>query len=234
VSAPVLAEEGFRRDLLARALLIRGRFREATETPAWVTSAHAGDLSLVNAAPREWAQREFHTWLARGDGNAVNGLEWWNSQRDTTALQRFRRLCERPAAAAPCYKTFGASAAGAYLALARGDSSAALEQFLATPDTLCICVLHRLTTVRLLHHFGRNAEAATRLRSPIGGLRSDPALGAVLWMLEHGKNAERRGDRAAARLDYERVLGLWRRADPQLDSWQQEARAGLARVRDAR
>jgi hypothetical protein len=231
ISAPLLADEAFRQDLLMAALMIRGRIREAAQMLELITPGAAAELAMVGALPREWAERTFGGWLDRADGNAVYGLEWWGAEHDTVALRAFEHLCAGPTKAeAPCFGDFGAQAARAYVALARRDSAGALERFLALPDTLCECVLHRFTTVRLLHHFGRDTEADARLRLPIAGLRRGVALSALLWKLERGRNAERMGDSATARREYSHVLELWRRADPELAQFRREAEDGLRRV----
>jgi serine/threonine-protein kinase len=233
ISAPQLANEDVRHDLFTGALLSRGHVRAALEDEALLSAGALAEIALAGALPIDVGNRTFGVWLSEGDARAVHGLEWWAAQRDTAALDTFRALCADGRTGAPCYGTFGAAAALAYGELARSDTAAALELFLGLPDTLCVCHLHRLTTVRLLHRFERNTEAAARLQSPLAGLLTRANLARVLWRLERGVSAERAGELSTAAIEYSRVLELLRRADPELADVVQRAEAGLVRARNA-
>jgi hypothetical protein len=56
------------------------------------------------------------------------------------------------------------------------------------------------------------------------------APGEILWTLERARVAERLGERDAAARDYQYVADIWRRADPQLQPYVEEAKEGLVRV----
>jgi len=122
----------------------------------------------------------------------------------------------------------------AYLSLARGDSTAALRQFEALPDTACFsyCELDALVRVQLLAARGRNRDAATRLERTPGdgdfGFGITPVR--VLWELERGRVRERLGQRDAALAAYAFVAAVWAHADPELKPYVDEARAGLKRL----
>jgi len=234
VSAPMVADENFRRRVLLSALLLRGHVREAMDTLGDVEPEALPLLARAGALPAQSADQRFRAWLTSGDARAVHGLEWWAGRRDTAAIAAFARLCARTGSTgAPCYGAFGGRAAAAYSALARGDSAAALEHFLAVPDTLCPCNLYRLTTVQLLHHFDRNTEAAERLRAPIDGLLHFEGLDAVFWEIERARSAERMGDVALALERWDRIAALWRFAEAplgdQVRNMASEARRRLQR-----
>jgi tetratricopeptide (TPR) repeat protein len=118
------------------------------------------------------------------------------------------------------------------LALARRDTAEALRQAMAFPDSLRPRFLPlRLLKLRLLADAGRDQEAAAafdHLSATDPDLTFTPGLG--LAMLTRARVAERLNDRATATRYYQRVLDLWRHADPELRPYLDEARAGLARV----
>jgi len=58
----------------------------------------------------------------------------------------------------------------------------------------------------------------------------DYAPSEILWTLERARVAERLGEREKASQDYQYVANVWRHADPELQPYVTEARAGLARV----
>jgi serine/threonine-protein kinase len=234
VSAPRLASTNDRLSLLYDALLVRGHIREAAAMAHVVDPGGLALVARMGALPVAAVDRQFREWLEPSSALAVHGLEWWAFRRDTLAIAAFRQICARGATReAPCFGVFGEAAGTAYLALARGDSTTALDAFLALPDTLCQCILHRLTLVQLLRHAGRDVEAAARLRLPIGGLLYSTGLAAMLWELERAQNRERRGERAAAARAYQHVVDNWSRADPELTELLRAAEAGYRRVAGA-
>jgi tetratricopeptide (TPR) repeat protein len=63
---------------------------------------------------------------------------------------------------------------------------------------------------------------------------ADPGLAFLARSyLARGRVYEQLGERDKAAAAYERFVALWKDADPQLQPQVREARAGLARVRDA-
>jgi hypothetical protein len=52
----------------------------------------------------------------------------------------------------------------------------------------------------------------------------------VLGVLERGHIAEGQGERQKARDSYQFVVDVWRHADPELEPYVREARAGLERL----
>jgi hypothetical protein len=126
---------------------------------------------------------------------------------------------------------FGA-AATAYLALARADSAGAERLFQGIPDTLCVvggCFFEKLALARLLAAQGKDRRAAETL-DRWGMVREYTTLSAVFAALERGRVAERMGELERARERYGFVVDAWRNADPELQPYVTEARAGLARL----
>jgi hypothetical protein len=156
---------------------------------------------------------------------------WWAQRRDTISL---REMARRASAAAPrntadsLIDVYSAAVAGAYLALARGDTVESLRRFAALPDSLCeLCSVPRLIHARLLASTGHPRDAAVILADRPTLL---PSAVDVLWALERGLVAERLGDAATARRNYTVVIAAWRDADADLAPVVDEARNGLKRL----
>src|SRR2546422_653645 len=142
---------------VAYTLRYRGHLRGALlaggsqRAPSLVVQA-----ALVGTIRPDSAGSEFARWLRDGANwfgldDTPLALPWWTSRKDTLALLAFLRRAdeiERPTPgrgkAELCkYHNplldwrYSAAAARGYLALARGDTSDALNRFLALPDSLC-------------------------------------------------------------------------------------------------
>jgi len=122
-----------------------------------------------------------------------------------------------------------AAAARGYLALARGDTSDALDRFLALPDSLCpYCEDQRLISAQLLEARGREREAASLLDREIG--HSPPSFWEPFWALERARVNERLGNRAKALAGYSFVAAVWMHAESELQPYVAEARAAVTRL----
>ena len=119
-------------------------------------------------------------------------------------------------------------AAAAYLALARGDSTAALVAFAALPRAVGAVFVEQLTYARLLAAAGREAEAFAVLER--GFPWPHPSLTKGFWELERARLAEKLGHRDVATSSYGVVAGLWRHADPELQPYVRESKSGLQRL----
>jgi hypothetical protein len=201
------------------------------------------DLSLMGVIPESQAARTFRRALDRGtawpipyfdNARQLRGLPWWLARRDTASLARFAHRAGQEArrqrsAQGQLRTRYLHLAATAYLALARADSAQALALFRAIPDTLCLkndCYAEKLTEARLLNSLGQPDRAGAVLDRWVwsGG----PLFG--LGMLEEGRIAERLGQRKKAIDCYQFVVDVWRHADPELEPYVREARAGLERL----
>ncbi len=231
--------------LLSGALVFRGHLREARllvarqlRHPAFMPLAEMGAIpaDTVERVLAAWLARPgpaalaLHPWLAAGPCYRTQGAAaWWAVHRDMVNL---RRLAQREDSAArvvdysstPPYARPQSAFLRAAMALAAGDSVAALRGFLAIPDTLCPGADQlRTLQFRLLAAARRDGEAIRvfdRLRE-----RSVPLV------LERARMAERLGDRAGAQRYYEIIAEAWRNADPELHSVVAESRAALQRLR---
>jgi eukaryotic-like serine/threonine-protein kinase len=210
-------------------------------------------LSLLGVIPESLAATTFGHALEPGKAwpmprfntaRQLRGLPWWSARRDTASLARFALRAEQEArsqtsARGKLRSRYLHPAATAYLALARADSAEALGLFRAIPDTLCLvndCYYEKLTEARLLNALGQARQAGAVLDRWVwtgGGLYFGP-LGSgpffVLGVLQRGRIAEGLGERQKARDSYRFVTDVWRHADPELEPYVREARAGLERL----
>jgi serine/threonine-protein kinase len=234
---------------LAYSLSDRGHLREALQVvrrqrPPWLLV----EAALVGTIRPDSVASEFARWLRDGVnwfGRDWTGLAlpWWSSRKDTLSLHAFLRRAdaiERLAAgrgkaefsryhnASLDWRYFAAAARG-YLALARGDTSDALNRFLTLPDSLCpFCDDQRLITAQLLEARGREHEAGSLLDREIGS--SGLSWSGPFWALERARVNERLGNRAKALAGYRFVAAVWMHADPELQPYVAEAHAALARL----
>jgi hypothetical protein len=220
---------------LARQLLRRGHLREARvvigAAPDRFLRLLYGQAVLLGAVPPDSADLTFHRWLRDGQGPASLPLWWWAQRRDTAAIREFIASGDSVMLGpSRLFLSYYMQAAPAYLALARRDTTRALEEFMALPDSLCmVCGFERLTRVRLLGAKGRDEEARLRLEAPIS---NGAEAMEVVWTLERGRVNERLGNRAQAAEAYSFVARSWMHADPELQPAVGEARAALARLAD--
>jgi predicted Zn-dependent protease len=147
------------------------------------------------------------------------------------AISRAEYMIHSSSEANPKVARYLAQSAGAYLVLARGDSSAALEKLLTLPGRDCpACYYDRLTTAQLLLHHRRYQEAWQMLQAQAPGPTNTPLVSGVMWTLLRGRAAEEVGERDRAIQSYGWVAAMWRNADPELQPYVKEARDGLARL----
>ncbi|HEY9015231.1 MAG TPA: hypothetical protein VIM84_09235, partial [Gemmatimonadales bacterium] len=198
------------------------------------------NLALFGAIPDSLAAAHFGLALRSSKpwssgGRPLWGLPWWLARRDTASLKGFALRARREAVRhgegeAQLRNRYYHAAATAYLALARADSAQALRLFQAIPDTLCTvadCYFEQLTEARVLNGLGQARQAGDVLDRWlwIGG---GPSY--VLGVLERGRLAEKLGDKKKAKQSYQFVIDVWRRADPELQAYVEEARNALARL----
>jgi hypothetical protein len=209
-------------------------------------------LSLLGVIPESLAATTFGHAFEPGkaweippfnrQARQLQGLPWWLARRDTASIARFALRAEQEARSQPSAKGKLRSrylhvAATAYLALARADSAEALRLFEGIPDTLRLendCYYEKLTEARLLDALGNARQAGAVLDRWVwscGGHFLAP-LGPlfVIGVLERGRIAESLGERQKAIDSYQFVIDVWRQADPELEPYVREARAGLKRL----
>jgi len=220
------------------ALASRGHIKEAAARTAF--PALVSQLALLGAISPDSAAQVARSWIGKpGEGHLFLGA-MLAAAHDTIGIQSAIRFIEgrqrplppnMPAIALDILAYLNATNQ-AYLALARGDSAAALRLFDARPDSACFggCWIDDLIHVQLLAARGRLADAAARLERPLGGFVGGIVPFQVLRALERGRVYEHLGDREKAIEGYNLVLEAWRNPDPELKTYVDEARAGLARL----
>ncbi len=226
---------------LGMDLLYRGHVHEAAGVLFADRQAHSSpplppllvQAALLSATPPEGAGPMFRRWLDQGLPIALTALPWWLARGDSAAIRTLERKSDSLARFSPggmhqARAAYTSDAARAYLTLLGGDTAAAVRRFEALPDSLCpFCFFQRLVLAQLLSARREDDKAARLLDGMLAEL-SVP--GEVLWTLERARVAERLGRREPAARDYQYVVDIWRRADPQLQPYVSEAREGLVRV----
>jgi len=228
---------------LVAALAYRGRLEEAYTVADGAVDLVA-PLAPLGGVPPDVAGQIFRAWLEdplfaeapspqpHGFNTALfTALPWWASRRDTASLALFADVLE---AAEPRAVTdvrpwlrYGRDATTAYLSLARADTTRAVEQFLALPDTICSCPYDRMVAADLLLGRGLNRDALQKLAGQDPGFQFP---GEGLWRLMRGRAFEAVGEGDSALVDYGYVVALWQRADPELQTYVSEAKEALARL----
>jgi len=216
------------KQLLPLALAYRGHVRAAWAAYDTLAYPVLAELALLGGAPADSADAHMRRWLDRArPGRALAAMRWWVERGDTISLARLVRRLESEET--PMLMPADVAGARAHLALARRDTAAALAELETMSDSVCeatFCYQYRLTKAQLLSALRRDEEAARLLASEF-----PPTMPSrILWTLERGRVAERRGARAAAVDAYSFVVDAWERADPSLQPAVAEARAGLRRL----
>ncbi|HEY6807498.1 MAG TPA: serine/threonine-protein kinase [Gemmatimonadales bacterium] len=226
---------------LAMALAYRGHMAEAYALTHDDLAFLFGDLAIVGGVPRDTAERIFAEWVTtqRKDGPFWM-VDWWGARGDTARLTHLdRSFTSALGHLPPQAPQFVRDIVGylvlttrAYHTLARGDTTAALQQFLALPDSACfnICSLDVLVRAQLLDARGRTADALATLDRHVDGSWVPVVPSEVLRMLERGRLNEKLGHKDAAVAAYAYVADAWAHADAPLQPYVAEARAGLARL----
>jgi tRNA A-37 threonylcarbamoyl transferase component Bud32/tetratricopeptide (TPR) repeat protein len=231
----------FRAFQLAYPLGFRGHLREAYAV--WhgssdpIRALFSASLVMMNAMP-DAESAEFFAALKRGPIDQPTGLvlalPWWSARRDTLSLRSTAERAEgvargAPHTTGPRYARYLGAAARGYLALARADTTDALNRFLALNPSDCMypyCPYEPLQTAMLLARRNRDAEA-WKILDDFPNLYNPLA---VRWRLERAQVAERLGKREEAVQAYAYVAAVWKNADPQLQPEVREAEASWLRL----
>jgi serine/threonine-protein kinase len=224
------------------ALQFRGHLREALGIASshshWLGPVVRYNLARFGMVPIDSSRAAFARILSLAPRTTMTKLYgWWATDGDTASIGVYLRYFESaPRGRTPTQTARRRSfitAGHAYLALARRDTAEALRQFLALGDPGSECWYDvRLTVAQLLVSTGRFDEAATWLdRRWPGTTKCSNGIDDVLWTFLRARTFERLGRRAEAVDQYAYVVDAWRTADPELQDYVREARAGLARLR---
>jgi eukaryotic-like serine/threonine-protein kinase len=235
-SGPPANDSATGRRRLAQTLLAHGHVREGYEVLDESQSLLFSDAALLGRVPAESAAAEFRDRLSGPAGFLLAGaFPWWAGRRDTVSLRlaatHAESLARLPRSNDRASAPYVTASALAYLALARQDSSQALQRFLALPEGGCPrCYLDRLTLAQLLAEQRKDRDAWRMVKAEYPTETVHPFMTEVLWSLLRGRVGERIGERDRATRAYAWVVGMWRNADPELQPYVTEAREGLARL----
>jgi eukaryotic-like serine/threonine-protein kinase len=255
-TAPWVADPQMWLKYLAGALAFRGHLKAAFEayeplvtnpdTNSWTDFADPlPDLALLGVVPSGYDAQIFRKALRTDGAWSANpyftevyllGLPWYLAKGDIGSLARYAQRAEAAgrhpdSPILELRSRYLGGAAKAYLTLARGDSAGALRAFQRLPEDLCVvnaCSFQKLTEARLLRARGENRAAGALMDRWLWSLGASPIF--VLGTLERGHIGEELGDRKKAAQAYRFVADVWRRADPELEPYVTDARAGLARL----
>jgi serine/threonine-protein kinase len=220
------------RRVLAFALAFRGHFSASYAILGTDRIYLVSQMAALGGIPRDSAAAIFGRLLAVRPAPArdlVFALPWWAAERDTLSLHRALAQAE---AATSSRARFFAGATRAYLHLARGDSTRALETFLQLPESVSMDGTgdwERYLAIRLLNDHRRFAEARARLDREIP---TTPFPWDVVMLFERGRTHEGLGQHGLAQLAYARVAALWTNADPPLRPIVEAAKAAAQRLRN--
>jgi serine/threonine-protein kinase len=237
---PPLSTTNFVGRQLARSLLSRGHLRAGYQVMRDPPLPVLAEAALLGAVPAATVAAAFREMLSGPVGAPlVMAFPWWASQRDTaslrTAAARADSLARLPRSSSAQIAAYVARSAGAYLALAGGDSVEALARFLTLQAGACpACYLDQVTLAQILVEQRQDREAWRILKGENAGNVLAPAPSSIIWCLLRGRVAERIGEPERAIESYAWVAGMWRNADPQLRPYVTEAREGLARLTSER
>jgi serine/threonine-protein kinase len=225
--------------MLPVALAGRGHVKEAAQATTF--PALLSQFALVGGIPADSATKAARRWATSPGDGIIPAAPLLAAAHDTAtlkiAIQRIdsARSHPLPPNVPPIVHDFLGYlpvTQRAYLALAKGDTTEALRQFAARPDSACFgqCPIDDLVYIQLLAARHRDAEAAARLERPVAGFQPGFLPVEILRALERGRVNERLGNRDRAIEGYALVVKAWRHPDPELQGYVDEARAGLARL----
>jgi hypothetical protein len=217
----------------------RGRLSDAVATWGSPTALYnrfdalAAQIAVLGGIAPAEVDHLLSTKLSSPEGVATiraTHLAYWGARRDTATLRRVQRDALAALSATRDNHVrdrmrYLADGAGAYVALATGDSATAITGFSSLNKDICsACDFDRLTLAQLHGRRGHAPVADSILRHD--AYRNTEPVG-VLWRLERARAAQRRGDRVTAVREYRFVADVWRHADAPLQPYVREAREAL-------
>jgi eukaryotic-like serine/threonine-protein kinase len=196
-----------------------GRYAEAArvmdESIANLVPLHVWLLARNGALRRDSMNAIATRWSRSGNFERIRAaLSWYGAQGDTVALRGIRHPAGPDTGAISNERIYARYAVLSYMALARRDTTAALNHLAALPDSLCAwtCWPEVALRARLLTARGDTRAAAAFLdRHPPPGTSINAI--APLWLLERKRVAQAMGDTATLRYADSSLSRLWRGAD---------------------
>jgi hypothetical protein len=233
---PPLNDSNLVKRQLARSLLGRGHLHAGYPLSLQGIAPHVTEAALLGVVLNDTAAAALKKRLSGPVGAPLAGaFPWWSATGDTVSLRRAvaraESLARAPASSNPPLGRYVAQSARAYLGLARGDSSEALDMLQRLPQGVCPgCYLDRLTLAQMLVEQHKDQDAWRLLRTKVTSGTTVPIASDAIWILLRGRVAERTGERDRAIRSYAWVAGMWRNADAELQPYVTEAREGVARL----
>jgi hypothetical protein len=171
-------------------------------------------------------------WVTDSIPQAYFALPWLAKIRDTQSIQALvnradieQRTGNKMTQRSAGYKSLSTRA---YLALARGDTTSAANQFAALPDTLCIaCYMDRVTAARLLAAKSRNDDALKLLDQRLNTLITPIEILIAFERAPLEVKANRQRD---AYESYQRVVDTWSDGDRALQPYVATAKREMSRL----
>jgi serine/threonine-protein kinase len=173
------------------------------------------EMALIGGVPADSATAVTSRWVKEGIPAAYFALAWFAKAGRADELRVLASRADSASnvgdAIARKSSRYRASAARAYLSLARGDTADALKRFGSLADTVCIaCYMDRVTHARLLVSRGRFEEADKLLEQRLNTLITP----AEIWIAGlRGETLERLHKPKEATEQYERVVAAWSGGD---------------------
>lgn len=230
------------RGLDALSLANRGHIRAAYDAVGGGNPQLAIEFLMLGAQAPDSADRAIRSFTRSIRNGNWSAMAWWAGRGDTASIKTFIQVVDsirHNPPPAPSWPPVALEVTGylmksgpAYLALARRDTTAALNLFEALPDSACFgfCPLDPLVRAQLLMARGRDQEAAKQLAVEPDFNHRNPFPSDVLWLLARGRVNERLKNNDVARDAYADVVAHWSKGDPSLQQYVDEARRALGRL----
>jgi tetratricopeptide (TPR) repeat protein len=232
-NSPTFATDSVRVwNFLPSELAYRGRLREAYLALGNRPSRIFVAAALLGGIPADTVAVVLPRWIAAGRQEAFFALPLLAQRGDSAAIRVLMERANSESRVGTEIARRGASyrarSALAWLSLARRDTTEALKQFSALPDTLCIaCYTDRLYLARLLAARGKLEEAANLLGQRLNTIITPTE---VLIAVERGRVAAKLGRRDEALRAYGLVAAAWSTGDQVLQPYVAEARREFANL----
>ncbi|HKV71850.1 MAG TPA: serine/threonine-protein kinase [Gemmatimonadales bacterium] len=226
----------------ALALANRGHLRDAYAQVGIGNPQLAIQFLMLGATSPDSADRAIRTYAHTLRTGNWSALAWWATRGDTASIKTFMQFIDSLRHKPPPppqwpqiaveLSSYLMKSGPAYLALARHDTTTALNLFQSLPDSACFgfCPLDPLVRAELLAGRGRDQEAARELAVEPEFNHRNPLPSDVLWSLEKGRVNERLKNYDVARDAYADVIEHWSSGDSSLKLYVDEAQRALQRL----
>ncbi|HEX4633939.1 MAG TPA: hypothetical protein VH163_08910, partial [Gemmatimonadales bacterium] len=241
-NARTSADSGNAKAVDALALSNRGHLRDAYDQIGGVNPMLAVQFLMLGALPPDSADKAIKTYAHTIRTGNWSAMAWWATRGDTSSIKTLMQYIDSVRHRPPPppqwpqiaveLSAYLLKSGPAYLALARRDTTTALNLFDSLPDSACfgLCPLDPLVRAELLAARGQDQEAARQLAVEPDFNHRNPFPSDVLWSLEKGRVNERLKNYEVARDAYADVIEHWSNGDPSLKLYVEEAQRALQRL----